>query len=165
MTAPTSICPPVYLADKLLPAPPTTARETAVTPPAQDHQDLRAIERRDEDKSTHELVLEMFRSHTDLTQTLHAHIDSEPKVIQMAIDSAIDRLVPNGDADGHKNYHQSIINAVAAKQKASEAEQAFWDGLRRDAMRGGILGLGKVTLICLGLFLAYRIGYKGPMPW
>lgn len=125
----------------------------------------RVEERRDEDKTTHELVIEMFKSQRIMASTLHEHILEEPKILAKTIENVIDMLVPNGDAGGHKSYHQSVIETVEAQRKAAEAEEAFYINLRQDAMRGGILGLGKVLLICLGLYIAFRFNYRGPLPW
>jgi hypothetical protein len=128
-------------------------------------EEKRSFDRRDEDKTTHELMLEMFRSQQALSEALHGHILEEPKMLAKTIDEAIDRLVPNGDANGHKTYHQSVIEAVEAQRKAAEAQETFYVNLRQEAMRGGVLGLGKVALICFGLYVAFRFNYKGPLPW
>ena len=47
------------------------------------------------------------------------------------------------DYDGHRKYHESLI-------RAAEAQEAFWNDLKKEIIKKGILG---ALVIALGLLL------------
>ena len=47
------------------------------------------------------------------------------------------------DYDGHRKYHESLI-------RAAEAQEAFWNDLKQEIIKKGILG---ALIIALGLLL------------
>ena len=64
---------------------------------------------------------------------------------------------PNGDLDGHRQYHE-------AKIRAAQAEEAFWQAARSEALKQGMAGVfaGIKWVVILALVgLAYKFGF-GP---
>lgn len=123
-------------------------------------------ERRSDDRSTHALLQELDRKVSE-------HIAKEPEVMADAIDRAVaktvEMLVPNADADGHKEYHQALIEAAEAQRKAADEQAEFWRNARKELLQaivhGGIKALAKAFWLLVVVGLAAWFGWDRVEKW
>ena len=89
----------------------------------------------------------------EVEEIIAQHELVEKKNLQDQIDVVM-RAFPNGDVDGHCNYHN-------AKIKAAQAEEQFWQSARSEALKHGVAGLFavlKFVVILTMLGAAYKVG-------
>jgi hypothetical protein len=89
-----------------------------------------------------------------LTQQVHAmndkldaHMAAQAVERKTIIEDLIKRAVPEGDLDGHYNYHHA---AIEAQRKKAE----FWDKMKYELVRWGLIG-----------FIAWAILFFGNAAW
>ena len=82
-----------------------------------------------------------------------SHEERERKWIEALYDA-----FPGGDVDGHREYHQSKIDAA-------KAEKEFWQAAKSEGLKQGMAGFfAVVKWVCiLGILsIAYKFGF-GPL--
>jgi hypothetical protein len=89
-----------------------------------------------------------------LTQQVHAmndkldaHMAAQAVERKNIIEDLIKRAVPDGDLDGHYNYHNA---AIEAQRKKAE----FWEKMKYELVRWGLIG-----------FIAWAILFFGNAAW
>lgn len=100
-------------------------------------------------------TLEQFEQ--DILLMFRQHEANEKKWIKELREEMMTGF-PNGDLEGHCEYHESKI-------KAARAEEEFWKAAKSEAMKHGVAGLFAVlkwVLILAALGFAYKFGF-GPL--
>lgn len=91
-------------------------------------------------------IEQMFRDHEERDQKRHEALRKE-----------ILAGFPNGDLEGHCEYHESKI-------KAAQAEEEFWKTAKSEVLKHGISGLFAVlkgVFVLAAIGFAYKYGF-GP---
>lgn len=83
-----------------------------------------------------------------LVDEFRQHVDDERKRQEAVLQG-----FPQGDAEGHRKYHEAVM-------RAAEAQELFWSELRLDIAKKGVMGL--LVLVC-GLVLAGAAAKLGLM--
>ncbi len=76
---------------------------------------------------------------TEMKDTLHSHISTEPKEWAKALSDLMVRAFPEGDADGHRRFHEANI-------KAAEKKAEFWSKMTYEITKWGLIGFLLWTL-------------------
>lgn len=61
----------------------------------------------------------------------------------------------NVDYDGHRKYHESLI-------RAAEAQEAFWNDLKKEVIKKGIIGAMIIALGLVWLGFQAKLGISPP---
>ena len=81
---------------------------------------------------------ELFNRVDTLLNSLEDHINDEADALRKFIDA-----FPNNDPEGHRKFHEGQI-------EAARAQKAFWEDLKRDIAKKGLVGL---IVIVTGLII------------
>lgn len=90
----------------------------------------------------------------DVEELLRLHEEVERKMLE----DMFKRLVPNGDIEGHCDYHAKVMKAV-------EAQEEFWKAAKIELMKKGVGALwevGKIVLILAAVGLLAKLGIALP---
>jgi hypothetical protein len=68
------------------------------------------------------------------SQTLTDHINTEPQEWAELMREALGSAFPDGDADGHRRYHEETISALEARSK-------FWRKMVFEVTKYGLFGV------------------------
>lgn len=91
-----------------------------------------AAERRTNSELVITLLNQMISSQDKLDAKLTAHMLDETKEIAAAVSSIL-KAFPGDDPDGHRKHHELVI-------KQAEASAAFWEKMRFELVRWGLIG-------------------------
>jgi hypothetical protein len=80
-----------------------------------------------------QLVTEIHKDVKDLDRKLTEHMTSETTELAEEIAKLMAAAFPIGDPDGHRKHHELVI-------KQAEARTAFWEKMRFEISRWGLLG-------------------------
>jgi len=109
-------------------------------------------ERRANDSAVLMLVQAIQADVTEMRDTLHNHISTEPKEWAKVLTDLMIKSFPGGDADGHRAAHEAQMRAI-------QDRAAFWKTLLAEVTKYGILGvLGWLTYHA---WVAFLHGPKG----
>lgn len=107
------------------------------------------LDRRTTDTAMLELIRTIQQDVTEMRLELNNHIQTEPKEWAIVLGNLMKASFPNGDADGHRRFHEANI-------KAAEERAVFWADLRRSVTKWGVFGfLGWILLRLGDGFLAW----------
>lgn len=76
---------------------------------------------------------------TEMKSTLTGHIATEPKEWAKVLSELMVKAFPEGDADGHRRFHEANI-------KSAEQKAAFWAKMTYEITKWGLLGFLLWTL-------------------
>jgi hypothetical protein len=106
------------------------------------------IDRRADNQALFILVRAMHTDVNSLRADLKQHMTSETTELAEAVAELLKRSFPDGDPDGHRRHHEASI-------AAAEAKAAFWEKMRFEITRWGLVGvLGWLAIIAWRGFLA-----------
>ena len=80
---------------------------------------------------------------TSMRLELNSHIHTEPKEWTIVLGNLMKEAFPEGDADGHRRFHEASITAA-------EERAVFWADLRRSVAKWGLFGFLGWILLRLG---------------
>lgn len=88
----------------------------------------------------------------------HVLIDVSVKELHEIIMDIKDAF-PNGDLDGHRRAHESMI-------KAAEAEERFWESVKLDVVKKGVWAVIIVvaSLFVVGVYYKLSMALNGVQP-
>lgn len=86
------------------------------------------------------------------------HIDISVKDVHDLI-LEIKEAFPNGDIDGHRRAHESMI-------KAAEAEERFWESVKLDVVKKGVWAvlIVIISLVVVGIYYKLSMALSGVNP-
>jgi hypothetical protein len=79
------------------------------------------------------LVQNIHDNQLELQKTLNRHIQTEPEEWAAALRSLMNDAFPEGDADGHRMAHEAQMREI-------ENRAAFWEKMRFEIMKWGLIG-------------------------
>lgn len=98
-----------------------------------------ATDRRVEERRKSELaaIIDLVTAvHSDIKAfdtRLTLHISADTHQLADAIASLMGKAFPEGDPDGHRRHHELVI-------KKAEAQAAFWEKMKFELLRWGLIG-------------------------
>lgn len=95
------------------------------------------IDQATERRLQNDLMMTMVKQIHDrliaLDGKLSAHMTDETKELAEAMSQMMASAFPGGDPDGHRRHHELVI-------KQAEAKTAFWEKMRFELVRWGLIG-------------------------
>lgn len=91
----------------------------------------------------------------DLGEALALHAEQERAYVRQLLEGVM-RAFPNGDIQGHFNYHDQ-------KNKAAQAEEEFWKAAKLTLIQAGVAGIIRLVWVIF-LLIALGLTVKFAMP-
>lgn len=104
------------------------------------HDELREFDRREDDRTTRQIVEELW-------DKVSKHIEDEPKTFSAYFNQAF----PGGDADGHRRFHEAMIEAERERAK-------FYRELRLEIAKKGLWFLLVVIAGLIAVGVSQKLG-------
>lgn len=95
-------------------------------------------------------IKELQASVKALDEKLTQHREAEEAALAAAMDSLRSDAFPDADPDGHRRHHEALI-------KQAEARAAFWEKMKLELFKYGLLGF-----VGWAVFALWQAFLRGP---